>query len=102
MNDAEFRAYIRALYERRATGVPLRRARPMAIPGWQPEMHGCYQNVDMWIHHNPQYQRVDGFLYFDFDGYADHVLFVPHAVVQVEDGTLVDITPEVVPVFWSG
>lgn len=86
------RALALALYQRRGEGTICRRSK-VAIGDWQPQMHRCTWNVDTWVHHNPTHRRVYGYLYFDFDRYLDHVRFQPHCVVEIEDGSLVDITP---------
>jgi hypothetical protein len=87
----ETRKILIALYQRRNEGVILRRAQA-SIGEWKPQAHYCFQNVDAWVRFKPEHKRVDGYVYFDFCLFG-FVRFVPHAVIAVEDGTLVDITP---------
>lgn len=43
---------------------------------------------------NPQHKCVYGFVYFDYLKWGlRFVRFMAHCVIEVEDGTLVDITP---------
>jgi hypothetical protein len=88
-----WRPVLLALLARRHQRVILRRA-DAKIGQWRPRPHYCFENVDYWVRCSPQCKRVDGFVYFDYRRWGlGFVRFVPHAVVEVEDGTLVDITP---------
>jgi hypothetical protein len=57
---------------------------------WRPRPHNCYRNVATWVHNVPQHRMVMGYVIFDLPLYIE---VVPHAVVEIEDGTLMDITP---------
>jgi hypothetical protein len=83
------------LYERmrRGEGVRLINAKACSIGDWVPKIHWCHENVDFWIRHNPQDKKVNGFMYFDQYAVVGIALFNAHCVVEVEDGSLVDITP---------
>jgi hypothetical protein len=67
--------------------------RTVRIGDWTPERRHCHENVTIWIESNPQQKPIRGFLCFTFDGLLGFVQFQPHTVVEVEDGTLIDITP---------
>jgi len=56
--------------------------------------HYCFDNVDTWVGQQTQHKRVDGFMMFNYLPWQlRFVRFVPHCVIEVEDGLLVDITP---------
>ena len=59
---------------------------------WAPAAHACHSNVERWIKISPGHKRVTGFL-------LQGPLFsfwrvLAHSLVQVEDGSLVEITPQ--------
>ena len=59
---------------------------------WKPEAHACHSNVETWVRHSPAHKRVKGFL-------LQGPLFgfwrvLAHSLVQIEDGSLIDITPQ--------
>ena len=88
---AELLSLLVTLFQRRREGVFPRQATAQ-IGEWRPQPHCCYKNCDEWVRFNPNDKRVDGFTYFNFQLFG-FVKFTPHAVIEVEDGTLVDITP---------
>ena len=92
LSEEEYRQFTRALYDRRHEGVLPRRAK-VGIGDWGPAIHECYRNVDIWVHHNPRYRGIDGFIYFDWLAVLGFIRFQPHAVIENENGELVDITP---------
>jgi hypothetical protein len=59
---------------------------------WKPESRACHSNVETWIRHSPAHKRVRGLLlqgpFFNF------WRVLAHSLVQVEDGSLVEITPQ--------
>jgi hypothetical protein len=80
-----------ALYGRLNEAVYLERAKARVGP-WEPQMHYCHENVRDWVKYNPQHKHVFGFVFFDLSRFG-YVEFQPHSVIEMEDGTLVDITP---------
>ena len=89
----EIRQALLAVYARRQEGVLVRRANA-SIGGWRPRPHYCFDNVEAWISHKPAHKPVLGYSYFNCLPWGlNFVRFVPHALVEVEDGGLVDITP---------
>ena len=59
---------------------------------WQPEPHARHANVETWIRHYPAHKRVTGFLLQGPLLGCWRVL--AHSLVQVEDGSLIEITPQ--------
>jgi hypothetical protein len=61
-------------------------------PDWLPQPKFCHDNVAIWVARSPQHKHVCGYLIFDL-----RILGVwrvqAHSVVELEDGTLIDITP---------
>jgi hypothetical protein len=89
----QVRQFLVTLWQRRNEGVLLRRA-DVAIGTWKAQEHYCFDNVDKWVSHRPQHKRVDGFLMFNYLPLGlRFVRFTPHCVIEVENGSLVDITP---------
>jgi hypothetical protein len=58
---------------------------------WVPEAHHCHANVKLWVHHSPSHKRIRGFVLFGPMLGVWRVM--AHSLVELEDGTLVDITP---------
>jgi hypothetical protein len=52
----------------------------------------CHHNVSMWCQHEPDFEPVRGWLYFDLPG-LNYVKFVAHSAVRTPEGELFDITP---------
>jgi hypothetical protein len=60
-------------------------------PDWHPSAHYCHANVEMWVHYYPRHKRVRGFV---LHGPQLGIwLVIAHSLVEIEDGSLVDITP---------
>jgi len=91
MDDQTRLEFSRGLQRRLGDAVRLKRAR-VRIDDWRPEPHYCHENVAMWVKHNPHHKHVFGFVFFDF-GVLGFVQFAAHSAVEIEDGSLVDITP---------
>lgn len=66
---------------------------------WVPAPSLCYDNVDIWVKRSPECKAVRGWAVFDLRVAAPicslppHVKFVGHSVVEMPDGSLMDITP---------
>ena len=89
----EVRQFLLTLWQRRGEGVLLKRA-SVSIGTWKSQEHYCFDNVDTWVNHRPEHKRVDGFMMFNYLGWGlGFVRFTPHCVIEVEDHSLVDITP---------
>jgi hypothetical protein len=94
--EQRMRALATAAVERRATAESYER-RPVRLidknggPDWQPDPHQCHANVMIWVRHSPAHKRVKGFVLFGPSFQVWRVL--AHSLVEMEDGTLVDITP---------
>jgi hypothetical protein len=89
----EVRAALIAMYRRRTEGTIVPRFQG-SFEDWTPLPNSCHDNVLEWVQRVPQHKAVFGFLYFDFGGYFASVRFLPHSVVETEDGSLADITPQ--------
>ena len=76
----------------RLSGAIYPQRRPVRIGDWHPAPHYCHDNVRRWISVKPEHKHVLGFVVFDFS-YFGYVELIPHSLVEIEDGTLVDITP---------
>ncbi len=87
----EIRPFLITLFARRHEGVFTRQAKA-TIGTWSPQPHYCFPNCKEWVRFNPTHKCIVGFLYFDYLPLG-FVRFTPHAVIEVDDGTLVDITP---------
>lgn len=76
---------------RRSEGVivPFRR---VGIGDWLPREHYCHDNVAAWVYRSPQHKPVQGFHIFDFT-LLGFWRIQAHSIVELEDGTLMDITP---------
>jgi hypothetical protein len=65
---------------------------------WEPTPHNCHSNVDTWLSNrpasSPKYSSVFGFVIVPpmpiWRPYWD---VIAHAVIEAEDGALMDITP---------
>jgi len=60
-------------------------------PDWLPLAHHCHANVKIWVKHSPAHKRVKGFVIFG--PIAGVCRVMAHSLVEIDDGTLVDITP---------
>src|SRR5258708_28126268 len=83
----------RKLFERRAEGVFVRHANVRMGP-WKPAPQYCHENVTKWTNYCTSHKPVRGWMLNDLSivGFAR---FTPHSVIEIEDGTLRDITPPV-------
>ena len=63
------------------------------IGAWTPAVHYCHDNVAYWVVRNPQHKHVYGFIYFDLRPITGCIRLSTHSAVEIEDGTLCDITP---------
>ena len=81
-----------SLYQRLNEAVYLKRA-DVHIGNWAPKKHYCHNNVGSWVKHNSQHKHVFGFVYLEVFAILGYVQFAPHSVVEIGDGSLVDITP---------
>jgi hypothetical protein len=61
-------------------------------PDWHPQPKICHDNVAIWVARSPQHKHVRGYLIFDLRLFGFWRV-QPHSVVELEDGTLIDITP---------
>lgn len=94
----------KSLFQRldRAEKAPFRSVRigeQDDLERWLPSPHLCYDNVDIWVRRSPEYKAIRGWAVFDLRVAAPifsippHIKFVGHSVVEMPDGTLIDITP---------
>ncbi|MBX9776900.1 MAG: hypothetical protein K2Y71_21175 [Xanthobacteraceae bacterium] len=96
--DAEPQRVAKGVLDRldEAVHVPLRefgtQGRPEE-PGWHPQPKYCHYNVVAWVYRNPQHKHGKGYLVFDFRPLLRERLIQAHSVVELEDGSLIDITP---------
>lgn len=68
------------------------------IGEWTPSVNRCHDNVAIWVAKNPQHKQVYGFIYLDLRPNAPYIRLMAHSVVETEDGTLCDITPQQTPI----
>lgn len=87
------------LYTRRGEAV-LVPSLSVSVGDWTPMQNCCHDNVDRWITERPGTKAVRGWLIVDTssNGY-NSMFFDAHSVVELEDGTLIDITPKISPQF---
>lgn len=91
----------RSLYGRLASAepIPFREVRigdGTKQDDWSPAPNGCYDNIDIWVRRCPEYKVLRGWAIFDLRRNPlcePHIQFVGHSVVEMPDGTLMDITP---------
>ncbi|WP_213737083.1 hypothetical protein [Bradyrhizobium sp. dw_411] len=61
---------------------------------WRPRPANCHSNVATWVHHKPDHKHVPGYVIFrPLPPLTYYWEVAAHAVVEIEDGSLVDITP---------
>jgi hypothetical protein len=82
--------------DRRSTAEAYRRRSVRLLdtaggPDWLPAAHHCHANVDRWVRYSPAHKRVRGFVLFGPQFGVWRV--TAHSLVELADGTLVDITP---------
>jgi hypothetical protein len=81
---------------RSAVIVPFREVGMKGPPGeedWVPRPKYCHDNVDAWVSRSPQHKTVRGFVIFDLRAFLSLWQVQAHSVVELEDGSLIDITP---------
>jgi hypothetical protein len=86
----ELRQLTRQLFERRRAGEG-RILQHQDFEGAR--IHDCFNNAVAWAEAHPGHALVYGFLYYDYQYELRHVRFVPHVVVQTENGEWLDVTP---------
>jgi hypothetical protein len=62
-------------------------------PDWHPQPKFCHDNVTVWVERNPQHKHIPGYVIFDLRSVLGGWQVQAHSVVELEDGTLIDITP---------
>lgn len=60
---------------------------------WHPQPKFCHDNVAAWVSRSPQHKHVKGFVIFDLRMQLGVWQVQAHSVVELDDGTLIDITP---------
>ena len=84
------------LARRTAVFVPLRQVGMRGAPGeddWLPRTKYCHDNVMAWVSRSPQHKHVRGFVIFDLRAFLSIWQVQAHSVVELEDASLIDITP---------
>jgi len=93
--DNDYTEYAAQLYERRREGVILQRV-VINIDGWVPVANECHNNVTRLCQLRAEIYPVRGWLFHDYFGMRDYVLFTAHSAVE-NNGILCDITPSILP-----
>lgn len=62
-------------------------------PDWRPRPKFCHDNVAAWVYISPRHKHVRGYVIFDMRPILGVWQVQAHSVVELEDGTLIDITP---------
>jgi hypothetical protein len=60
---------------------------------WLPGPKYCHDNVVAWVSRSPQHKHVRGYVIFDLRFLFGVWQVQAHSVVELEDGSLIDITP---------
>jgi hypothetical protein len=81
----------KAIVARRSEATIARDYR-VGIGEWRPRPKFCHDNVHVWVSRSPQHKHVKGYLLFDFRALGFWRVQA-HSLVELEDGTLADITP---------
>jgi hypothetical protein len=79
-----------------AVRVPFREVGMKGAPGesdWLPQPKFCHDNVAAWVFRSPQHKHIRGFVVFDLRPILGVWQVQAHSVVELEDGSLIDITP---------
>ena len=93
--DNDYTEYTAQLYERRGEGIKLERV-DIKIDDWKPVANECHGNVTEFCLRYDGFIPVRGWLYHDYFGERDYVLFIAHSAVE-SNGVLYDITPSILP-----
>jgi len=88
--------YASDLFERRASGIRVPRV-VLEPGGWQPSPRCCHVNIDYYCDHYADHRAVRGWLFFDYEYALGCVSFLPHSVLGLPGGELVDIPPPLDP-----
>jgi hypothetical protein len=72
---------------------------PVADPAWLGEKNKCHENVEKWIALHPQDRAIRGYLVSPQTEFSAAV-FDLHSVIQLRDGSLVDVTPLCYPLLF--
>ncbi len=91
-------AIAKSVIVRRAEAVlvPLRKVGMKGNAGesdWSPKPKYCHDNVAAWVSRCPQHKRIRGYVIFDLRPILGVWQVQAHSVVELEDGSLIDITP---------
>jgi len=65
----------------------------LSSEAFQPAEQDCHHNVDLWRKGHPSHVPVRGWVVFEVYTPLGLCRFIPHSVVEDEDGVLFDITP---------
>lgn len=79
-----------------AVFVPLRQVGMKGAPGeddWSPKPNYCHDNVAAWVSRCPQHKHLRGYVIVDLRAALGVWRVQAHSVVELEDGSLIDITP---------
>jgi hypothetical protein len=87
----ELRQLAKRLYRRRGKAVIVPFVE-VTYEDWKPQHNDCHTNVNMWVLTHDGCNAIRGWVYFA-KGRGGYPRFVPHSVVETEDGKLIDITP---------
>jgi hypothetical protein len=97
----KFRAkdYARLIIRRRGDAILLRFKEVGLLgtgpdnPDWKPKAQHCHANVEMWLHYNPSYRELRGYLLLRPQVRGMPWSVMPHTAVVFPDGLVFDITP---------
>ncbi len=96
MASDKLKVLAKSLYERRREGVVAPFVERM-MKDWVAQEGQCYRNVDEWVSKNPDVGAVRGWLVFDINETSQGLMpltrFTPHALIEENDGSLLDLTP---------
>jgi hypothetical protein len=84
--------YASGLYSRIDEAKYVRRVE-LSIGSWEPPANDCHANATILSRRDSRFFPVRGWLYFDFGGLLEYVIFLAHSVVRVPNGEMWDITP---------
>jgi hypothetical protein len=62
-------------------------------PDWRPRPKYCHDNVAAWVYRSPLDKHARGYVICDLRAIIGVWQVQAHSVVELEDGTLIDITP---------
>ena len=62
------------------------------VPGWEPVLGRCHDNVARWLELNPTHTAVRGWLDTSFEVPENRRRFSSHSIVADADGKLLDVT----------